>query len=113
MTTNDRNNDRFEALLRHSIQTAPMEEPPPGFAQEMDRLVTARAEDAGIESWLTRIALWATAMATIGFAVPHLDRAVGYLLDLLGDVPWPLLLSVLAALGMVKLMEFVPLVARR
>lgn len=112
MTTNDRDNDGFEALLRHVVRTAPMEEPPQGFAQWMSRRVTGHPENAGIESWLTRIALWATVIATAGFAVLYIIRAGARILELMGDAPWPLLLSVLAIFGGVKLMEVVPLPTR-
>lgn len=108
MKENDRDSDRFETLLRHSVQTAPIAQPPPGFARTMERLVAGRAEDAGVESWLTRIALWVTAIAIIGFSLPHVARVASHFRQLMGDAPWPLLLSVLAILAMVKLMEFMP-----
>lgn len=110
MTGNDSGSDRFEALLRHSVRTAPMAEPPPDFARSMDKLVTGRAEDAGFEAWLTRIAVWTTVVTILGFLVSYIGQVVGYLSNIIGDAPWPLLISTLAILGMIKSAEFMSLV---
>lgn len=113
MNENDRDSDRFDSLLRHSIRSAPMAEPPAGFARLMENLVTGPAEAAGLEAWLTRIAVWITVITTLGFLVSNVGRVVGYLSEIMGDAPWPLLAATLVILGMIKLMEFVPLALRR
>lgn len=109
MTESERNRDSFDALLRHVIQTDAIGEPPAGFAQEMERRVAGKLEEAGVESVLTRIVMWSTSIAAVGFAVPYASRTAAGLQELLGDAPWPLLLSVLAILGCVKLVEHLPL----
>ncbi|MBY6204258.1 hypothetical protein [Halomonas denitrificans] len=105
--------DRFDALLRHSIRTAPMPEPPPDFARRMEGLVTDRAEDARVEAWLTRLSLWSLALATFGLALYQAGPITGVLDRLLGGAPWPMLLVIAVILSAVKLLEFAPPFERR
>jgi hypothetical protein len=78
----------------------------------MASLVAGRAEAAGLEVWLTRIAVWTAAIGTLAFLLYPLGRVVGFLSGFMGDAPWPLLAATLSIFGMIKLMEFLPPWAR-
>lgn len=101
----DHEHDRFDALLRHVVHTAPMPQPPAGFARDMARQVHDHAEEAGIETWVIRIVLAIATIAVAGFAIPFATFAGIRITNLLGDAPWPLLLTMTIVFGGMKLAE--------
>lgn len=116
----DRHDDRhdaLDALLRHSIRTAPMAEPPPGFAQAMEARVLVPSEQASVEVWLTRIAagllVLVLILTTAALASAHAGRIANALAQGLGEAPWPLLLTAMGILAVVKLVDLVPALGQR
>lgn len=109
--------DRVDTLLRHSIRTAPMMEPPPGFAQAMEARVSVPSEQAWVEVWLTRLAVATTvlilALATLGLLDTYVDRIAHAVPTVASDGAGPLLLAAIGILALVKLAESLPPVTRR
>jgi hypothetical protein len=112
MNGNDSSNDRLDALLSHVVKTAPIAGPPPTFVQEMVRRIADHAEDARTEIFLTRVAVAVAAPALCVATLPFVTFASAQLQGLLGNAPWPLLLTVMAGFGGVKLLEALPLATR-
>lgn len=98
-------NTQFDAFLRHVVQSAPVPQPPANFAQQVAAQVRDHTEEAGLETWMVRIILALAALAVGGIALPFAISASTRITSLLGDAPWPLLLTLGMVLGGMKLAE--------
>jgi hypothetical protein len=101
----DRPDEKFDALLRHTLSHAPMPEPPPGFAREMAALAADEPEAAAVEIWITRVLVILVVLASGAGALFVIDSIALRLQRLLDGAPWPLLLTAAAAIGGIKLAE--------
>jgi hypothetical protein len=90
--------DRYRAIY-HAVRSAPLPEPPPTFALQMERLTHDHVERAGIEAWLMRLlpvlALVALAAWGGGAVVDGLEASLAQWRAL----PWPMLVAAGAGLG--------------
>lgn len=105
MADHENNPKRFDAFLRHIVDTAPVPPLPENFAQEMASQVRDHTEEAGFESWLLRALLVIAVIAAVGFMIPSATSATTRIHGLLGDAPWPLLLTVAVVFSGMKLAE--------
>ncbi|QDH68793.1 hypothetical protein [Marilutibacter alkalisoli] len=90
--------DRYRAVY-HAVRSAPLPEPPPTFALQMERLTRDHDERAGIEAWLMRLlpvlALAALAAWGGGAVLDGLQASLAQWRAL----PWPMLVAAAAGLG--------------
>ena len=102
----EKNPDKFDALLRHTLNDAEIPRPPPNFAHDIAQLA-GLGEQANVETWIGRLAIAITAAAASAFMLSHAWAGIRKVLELLDGAPWPLLLTAAAAFGGVKLLEVV------
>lgn len=105
MAKHEQKGDRFDALLHHVVQSAPVPAPPKDFAHNMVQLVDDHNEDAAIERWLTNAAVIVTIIAVSGCAIYSMAAADLRVFKLLGNVPWPLIFTAGAVFTAIKLWE--------
>jgi len=97
--------DKFDRLLRHSMQSAPGLEPPADFARQTAALVADQPETAGFETWFVRALIGLAVFAVVAFAMLFLNAISARAFHLLGSAPWPLLLLAAGMFGALKLRE--------
>lgn len=107
MANHEPKNEQLDALLRHVVHTARVPQPPADFARAMAEQVRDLPEEAGLESWLTRVVLAIAAIAVAAFAAPFVVVVGARITQLLEGAPWPLLLATGVVFGGIKLAEFV------
>jgi hypothetical protein len=102
----ERPDEKLDALLRHALSRAPTAEPPAGFAREMAILTADQPEAAAVEILATRALLGVSVMAT-GCALMFVELDAWRAFHLLDRAPWPLMLAAAAIIGAIKIAEIV------
>lgn len=102
-----RPDDKFDALLRHSLRSAPASEPPPDFAREMAALAADQPEAAAVETWAVRALCGLAAVAVCLVAMPFVNPLLSRTYHVLAGAPWPLLVVAGGVFGALKLMDLV------
>lgn len=99
------NADNLDALLRHTVRTAPIPELPAHFAQQIAQQAGDYSEQAGLEMWLIRLFVGLGIIAAVAFAIIVTDAAGQLVANLLYGAPWPLLLAAAGVFAAIKLLE--------
>jgi hypothetical protein len=102
----NRADEPFDALLRHALMRSPGAEPPPGFARSMAERVADLPETGAMERFATLVLLTLAVLGSVACAGLYFDTIASRALQVLGRVPWPLLLAAAATMGAIKLSEF-------
>lgn len=96
---------KFDALLQHALQTAPMPAIPASFAEALQQQVSDHEEQAGWEIWLTRIPVAIAVLMLSAFFLPWLNVISEQLTERISSAPWPILLMTAAILALIKLLD--------
>ena len=100
-----REDDNFDAFLRHALHQSPGAEPPPGFARALADRVEDLPDTGVVEKYATRMLLSLAVIAAAGCAFLYFDSVANQMREVLRHVPWPLLLTAGVSFGAVKLAE--------
>ncbi len=84
--------DRYRYIY-HAVRMAPMPEPGPSFALQMERLTADHPEQAAVENWLLGLVAGLSALAVGLFVVPGLVASFPLMTVASRALPWPLLVA--------------------
>ncbi len=84
--------DRYRYIY-HAIRMAPMPEPGPAFALQMERLTADHPEQAAVENWLLGLVAGLSVLAVGLFVVPGLVALLPLMTVASRALPWPMLLA--------------------
>lgn len=97
--------DRFDALLRHALSHPPAQEPPADFAHATAMLVADAPETASLEIWTTRVLVSLGVLGAGAYALFCVDSVARHVGHYLQRAPWPLLLTLAAAVVAIELSQ--------
>lgn len=106
---NEKNLDKFDALLRHTLNHSAIPQPPPNFARDLAQRTAGVPEQANVETWIGGLAVAIAAVAASVLMLSQAWAGIRKVLELLDGAPWPLLLTAAIVFSGIKLFE----VARR
>lgn len=85
---------RSYQLVNRVVRSAPIAEPPAGFAAALAARLRDYAEQALLETWLVRIVLALAAAGIMAVVTPWFVQAHDRLAQIFAGTPWPMLLAV-------------------